>query len=366
MPAQTPTLSTPLPASAQSAYAEILEVARHQELSRSVEGLSGSFNKKTVKGATYWYYQFTDASGAGTRQLFVGRDSEKLRDLVARAKTKDTSQVERLAKGAIALGCAAATPVHFRIVRRLNEIGFFHAGGVLIGSHAFLAYGNSLGVSWGNLARTQDIDFAHAGNGIALALPTNLHIDTRDAIEHLEAGFLPVPGFRPKDKTASFISKVDRTLRVDFLTPMVHDRSEAFRHEGLGVNLQPIRFMEFLLEDVDQAVVLSAIGAVVATIPDPARYALHKLLVHAERRKTNAAKAVKDLQQAAALIEVLSYFRDDDLVNLWRDLLARGPGWRSRARTSFAALEKEIPGNPILDTMRSTLAKSGRATSPKP
>ena len=75
---------------------------------------------------------------------------------------------------------------------------------------------------------------------------------------------------------------------------MVHDRSEAFRHESLGVNLQPIRFMEFLLEDVDQAVVISAIGAVVVTVPDPARYALHKLLVHAERRKANPAKAVKD------------------------------------------------------------------------
>ncbi len=350
-------LSTPLPASAQSAYAEILEVARHRELSRSVAGLSGSFNKKTVKGTAYWYYQFTEAGGGNTRQLFVGRDSEKLQELVARARTRDTAQVERLAKGAMALGCAAATPAHFRIVRRLNEIGFFHAGGVLIGSHAFLAYGNALGVSWGNLARTQDLDFAHAGKGIALALPASLQIDTKDVIEHLEAGFLPVPGFRPKDKTAAFISKVDRGLRVDFLTPKIHDKSAAFRHDGLGVNLQPIRFMEFLLEDVDQAAVLSAVGAIVLTVPDPARYALHKLLVHAERRKTNPAKAVKDLQQAAALIEVLSEFRDDDLARLWRDLLARGPGWRRRARTALCALEKEIPGHPCLKGMRSRLSR---------
>ena len=350
-------LSQPLPASAQSAYAEILEVARHQELSRSVEGLSGSFNKKTVKGSVYWYYQFTDAAGGRTRQLFVGRDSENLRGLVARARTRDTSQIERLAKGAMALGCAATTPAHFRIVRRLNEIGFFHAGGVLIGSHAFLAYGNTLGVSWGNLARTQDLDFAHAGKGIALALPAALEIDTKDAIEHLEAGFLPVPGFRPKDRTATFISKVDRTLRVDFLTPMVHERSEAFRHDGLGINLQPLRFLEFLLEDVDQAVILSAVGAVVATVPDPARYALHKLLVHVERRKHNPAKAVKDLKQSAALIEVLSDFRRDDLVKLWRDLLARGPGWRKRARSGFAGLANEIPGVGVLEAMRRELAK---------
>lgn len=350
-------LSSNLLASAQSAYAELLEVTRHQELSRSVEHLSGSFNRKSVKGTTYWYYQFTDGAGAGTRQIFVGRDSEKLRELVARARTKDTSSVDRLAKGAMALGCAAATPSHFRIIRRLNEIGFFHAGGVLIGSHAFLTYGNALGVSWDNLARTQDLDFAHAGNGIALGLPSTLKIDTKGAIENLEAGFLPVPGFRPKDRTATFISKVDRTLRLDFLTPMVHGKSDAFRHEDLGVNLQPIRFMEFLLEDVDQAVILSAVGAVMVTVPDPARYALHKILVHVERRKHNPAKAVKDLRQSAALIEVLDEFRGDDLARLWRDLLARGPGWRARARTGLSALEKEIPGVGILDAMRVAVTK---------
>jgi hypothetical protein len=63
----------------------------------------------------------------------VGRDSEKLRELVQRAKTKDTSRIDRLAKSAMALGCAATTPAHFRIIRRLNEIGFFQAGGMLVG-----------------------------------------------------------------------------------------------------------------------------------------------------------------------------------------------------------------------------------------
>src|SRR5688500_2124367 len=190
-------LSTPLSPSAQAACAELLELARHQELTRSVENLSGSFNRKTVKGATYWYYQFTDAGGGATRQVFIGRDSDKLRALVERNQARDTSQLNALAKSAIALGCAAATPAHFRIVRRLNEIGFFHAGGVLVGAHAFLAYGNALGVSWGDLSRTQDIDFAHAGNDVSLALPTTLKIHTRDALESLESGLLPVQGFRP-------------------------------------------------------------------------------------------------------------------------------------------------------------------------
>ena len=334
---------TPLSASAQAAYAELLEVTRHQELSRSIGNLSGSFNRKTVKGVDYWYYQFTDSAGGSTRQIFVGPDDEQVRHLVERARAKDTGNLDKLSKAAITLGCASATPAHFRIVRRLNEVGFFRAGGVLIGAHAFLAYGNALGVAWGDLSRTQDLDFAHAGRNVSLALPAGMTINTGTAIQSLEAGFLPVTGFRPWDRTASFISKVDKQLRVDFLTPLVGGSGEVYEHPELGINLQPIRFLEFILEDIQQAVVLSSIGAVLVNVPDPARFALHKLLVFAERRGRNPEKARKDLRQAAALIQVLAEFRADDLAALWKQLLGRGAGWRDRARKALTALEQLAP-----------------------
>ena len=242
-------------------------------------------------------------------------------------------------------------------MRRLNEIGFFRAGGLLIGTHAFLTYGNALGVAWGETSRTQDIDFAHAGNDIELALPTTLKIETRQAIESLEAGFLPVPGFRPWDKTASFVSKVDRHLRVDFLTPMVGGKPEAFEHHQLGVNLQPIRFLEFLLEDIDQAVVISALGSVMVNVPDPARYALHKVLVFAERRTRNPTKALKDLAQVAALLEVLSEFRKNDVLRLWDEFLRRGPGWRQCARKALPALSAMAPNLPPIAQMKKALTE---------
>ena len=115
-----------------------------------------------------------------------------------------------------------------------------------MGAHAFLAYGNALGVAWRDLGRTQDIDFAHAGRNVSLALPSGLNVDTRDAIASLEAGFLPVPGFRPWNKTGSFVSKVDKQLRVDFLTPLVGGKGDVYEHVQLGVNLQPLRFLEFI------------------------------------------------------------------------------------------------------------------------
>ena len=347
--------SSPLSASAQSAYAELLEVTRHQELSRSVGNLSGSFNRKKVKGVDYWYYQFTDSAGGSTRQIFVGRDDEQLRALVEKARMKDTGSVDTLAKAAITLGCAGATPGHFRIVRRLNEIGFFSAGGVLVGAHAFLVYGNALGLSWHDLGRTQDIDFAHAGRNISLALPSGMTVNTRDAIASLEAGFLPAPGFRRWDKTATFVSKVDKQLRVDFLAPLVDGKGDVYAHDQLGVNLQPLRFLEFILEDIHQAVVISSVGAVIANVPDPARFALHKLLVFAERRARNPEKALKDLKHAAALIEALSAYRREDLVSLWKGLLDRGAGWRARARKALVALGSLAPDLAVLASLKKAL-----------
>jgi hypothetical protein len=346
--------STDLPASAQAAYAEALQGARRRELDRSVGNLAGSFNRKVVKGIDYWYYQFTDAGGGKLRQIFIGRDDERIRALVERSRERDTAAVELLAKSAVALGCAPATPSHFRVVRRLNEIGFFQAGGVLVGTHAFLAIGNELGVSWGSLAQTMDPDFAHAGTNVQLALPSDLRIDTRGAVERLEAGLLPVPGLRPGDKTATFTSRVDKQLRVDFLTPMRGGREDVFEHKALGVNLQPLPFLEFVLEDVHQAAVLSALGAVVVNVPDAARFALHKLLVFAERRRHDPSKALKDLRQAAALLEVLARFREDDVLDLWhRDLRTRGPGWVKRADAALKPLAGLLPELALLDAMKS-------------
>jgi hypothetical protein len=356
--------STDLPASAQAAYAEALEGARRRELDRSVGNLAGSFNRKVVKGIDYWYYQFTDAAGGKLRQIFIGRDDERIRALVERSRLRDAPAVERLAKSAVALGCAPTTPSHFRVVRRLNEIGFFQAGGVLVGTHAFLAFGNELGVSWGSVAQTMDLDFAHAGTNVQLALPSDLRIDTRGAVERLEAGLLPVPGLRPGERTATFTSRVDKHLRVDFLTPMRGGREEVFEHKALGVNLQPLPFLEFVLEDVHQAAVLGALGAVVVNVPDPARFALHKLLVFAQRRTQDPSKALKDLRQAAALLEVLARFREDDVLGLWhRDLRMRGPGWVKRADAALKPLAGLLPELPLVDAMKG--APSGARTKRK-
>lgn len=335
-------LYEPLSLSAQTAYAQLLDAAQAAELARSVTSLSGSFARKTVKGNAYWYFQHTDVSGR-LRQIYVGPDNARTRELVRQHDAgRSAARVQKLVNAAVALGGESVLLPHFRVIRRLADYGFFNAGGVLVGTHAFLAYGNMLGVRWGDTSRTQDVDFAHAGKHMQIALPGDVHVDAHAAIESLRMGFLPVVTVAGR-AGASYATPSDPDFQLDFLTPLHRGGNEPYAHPQLKVMLQPLKFMEYLLEDVQQAALFSAEGAVVANVPHPARYALHKLLVFGERGASRRVKANKDLRQSAAL---LSFYKSDSMHEVeaaWKDLLARGPGWRERATLGRDALATIAP-----------------------
>ena len=80
-----------LPLTAQTAYAQLLEAALAAEHLRSVADLAGSFAAKTVRGAKYWYFQYTEPSGK-LRQVFVGPDTAPVHALMARKKQAPKSK----------------------------------------------------------------------------------------------------------------------------------------------------------------------------------------------------------------------------------------------------------------------------------
>lgn len=343
--------SVELSSSAQTAYVQVLDAALSAEHARSVADLSGSFTSKQVKGHKYWYYQYTEPAGK-LRQLFVGPDNDVVRALVARKSLPAvTAALQPLARSAIALGCANVLPRHFKVLRRLSEYGFFRAGGVLVGTHAFIACGNMLGVRWGDVSQTQDIDFAHAGKSIALALGSSLEVQTHETIASLDMGLLPIGGLAGKGG-ASYLNPREPDFRLDFLTTLHRGGEEPYEHPLLHVTLQPLKFMEFSLEQVQQAAILAAGGAVVVNIPHPAQFALHKLIVAGERVGAFQAKANKDLRQAGALLEVLKEQRAWEVEEAWQDLLGRGPGWGTRAKRGLAALDRLYPALRLRDWLR--------------
>jgi hypothetical protein len=63
--------------------------------------------------------------------------------------------------------------------------------------------------------------------------------------------------------------------------------------------------MDYLLANAQRAVVLNGAGILV-TVPDPARFAMHKLAVSQLRPSGMQAKINKDIAQASVLISILS------------------------------------------------------------
>ncbi len=330
---------TELSPAAQTAYAQLLEACQGAGFRQTIADIPGSFSHKQVKGSGYWYYQYYDLGGR-LRQVYVGPDSDAVRALVEQRKEPASDDsLGRLARAAEALGCAPLSTQHYRVIARLAEYGFFRAGGILVGTHAFLAFGNMLGVSWHTLTRTQDIDFAHAGRNLAIALPADIEVHAGNALESLQMGLLP--GLGASGKTgATWLNPRDPAFQIDFLTTLHREGSQPLAHEGLGVTLQPLKFMEYLLQDSQQAALFAASKATLANVPDPARYALHKLLVAVERPAAQATKADKDLQQAHALLCLLRERRPWDVERAWQDLRERGDGWVSRSRSALAIMAR--------------------------
>jgi hypothetical protein len=173
-------------------------------------------------------------------------------------------------------------------------------------------------------------------------LPSNIEVQTHDAIDSLQMGFLPVSGLSNKSG-ASYLIPQDPGFRLDFLTTLHRGGETPYEHPKLHVTLQPLKFMEFSLVDVQQAVLFSVDGAVTVNIPHPARFTLHKLIIYGERTGAFAAKSNKDLLQAASLLAFYKAHRAWEIEAALEDLKGRGKGWVTRLERGLNALEQKYP-----------------------
>lgn len=332
---------TALSLAAQTAYAQLHEALQVREMARSVSDAPGSFNKKTVAGKDYWYYQFRDLKNT-LRQAYLGPDSAVLAALVARRREAPTpraeSQVKALAQQTTTLGGMTLTSPHLSIIRKLSDAGFFRAGGVLIGTHAFLCAGNMLGVRWADASRTQDLDFAHAGKNMQVALRSEAKLDLGDVIESLGMGFVPAASL-DGIQGGRWVNPREPGFMLDFLTPMDRSERELVKVKAFNAEFQALRFMEFSLEDVQSAAVFTGTQACLVNVPSPARMAVHKLIVSGLRPAAQRTKANKDVQQAAMLYAWLKVNDPEGLAQAEADAIQRGTKWRRYLEAGLKLLQ---------------------------
>lgn len=335
-----------IPLETQTLYAELLEHLLAIAAERSLGHLPGTFVTKQVKGETYSYFQ-ASLPGGSTKQIYVGRWSPATKKMVSRffreraARAPDVERSVRLAAQLRAGGVNTTDAPSARVIRGLADAGVFEAGGIMVGTHAFVALGNLLGRKWtsGSL-RTQDIDIATSVDRDIDIAVSDLQADLPSTLESLAMGFLPVPALHPKHPSTSFKVR-GQSLRVDLLCPGTGDAGESAPVEirRFRAAAQPLRFLGYLLEAPERAVALNG-GAALVNVPGPARFALHKLMVATIRPAAFQTKADKDVAQAVAILAVLLEDRPGDISLAWESLVQRGRTWVAVARRGLAALRR--------------------------
>ncbi|OYX76667.1 MAG: hypothetical protein B7Y77_02565, partial [Bradyrhizobium sp. 35-63-5] len=321
----------------QTNYAELLERCAAAAFATSFPQ-DGTFIKKTVKGRRYWYFQSSTENGR--TQKYVGPETPEL--LAHIEHHKEARDVERERRALV-----AALVRSFRLPRPKAEIGnaiealakagVFRLRGVLVGTVAYQTYPAMLGVTLPNPSLlTDDIDIAQFDD-VSVAVNDRTP-SIVDILKKADGTFRAVPTMHG-GRVTSYVAKDG--LRVEFLTPNREPDTDSPRAlPALQTDAQPLRFLDFLIYESEQAVVLHGAGVLVL-VPSPQRYAVHKLIISRRRRGGNI-KRDKDIQQAEALLGILSDKRPYELGEVWNEAFERGHAWQQAITEGMTQIDASV------------------------
>lgn len=323
-------------------YAELLsELVTTDRLERDLRS-PGTLVSKRVKGKRYWYVQYVEVGHK--QQVYLGPESPELLERLEAIKERwevardDAARRARLVSMLQVAGVRVPDTTAARVLEVLANHALFRVGGVLVGSHAFACYGAMLGVSWAHGWQTADVDVARER---APSLAVAVRVDLPAVLDASEFDFRPIPGLDPREPATSY-SLRGRELTLDILTPETGKPSKGpVWLPSLKMAAHPLRFLDYLIEEPIPAAVVARTGLLVQ-VPDPARFALHKLLVSQRRPVFQEAKAVKDRDQASQLLQVLLGNRPGDVVRAWEALESREDKGLKLVRAGVTALDDDL------------------------
>lgn len=197
------------------------------------------------------------------------------------------------------------------VLRRLNKTGVLK-NIILVGSWCIPFYaGYFKNVKYAASIRTRDIDFM---------VPGNIHIRAKvDLVELLkDLGF--VVGFQGRE---GYIRLEHPELAIEFLVPEKGSGSnKPFPLRELGINAQPLRYLNLLTQHVIQA----KVEGVAITLPHPVIFAFHKLIIAQLRKNTD--KAAKDAETAFRVLKaVVDKGESTAIRRIFNSML---PKWREK------------------------------------
>ena len=210
------------------------------------------------------------------------------------------------------------------VLRRLDSVGILKQT-VLIGSWCTLFYEKYFaGTKYVTTLKTRDIDFL-----IPRPAAIRQSVDIPELLKEL--GF--VTGFTGSQ---GYIRLEHPQLIVEFLVPERGRGSDRpYRLPQLGINAQALRFLDFLNQNT---ITVEAEG-ITLTLPHPANFGLHKLLV--VQKRPAPEKAMKDIQAATSILKAIVEKGEADFVKgVFGSMPKR---WQSKIKKSIKGpLIKEL------------------------
>jgi hypothetical protein len=251
----------------------------------------------------YRYWRFLSADGKEQERSLgpVGDEASLARTAEVEARIAFANQLAKDANSLRRQGYCAADNSTAVTLASLYNAGVFHTGAMLVGTHAYGAILNTLGVKpRGNYA-TEDIDVARYGRIGLAAIPDG---GVLEVLRRTGLHFVEVPELDSRRPSTSYLRRGTR-LKVDLLVPSRDATYGSVRVAELKAYATALPFLGFLLAEQLDTVVLSRDRAIPLKVPRPERYCVHKLVVSQLRARTSAAKDAKDLDQATLLAEVI-------------------------------------------------------------
>lgn len=314
----------------QTLFAELV-----QQVAAASRG--GTIYTREREGISYHYAKIP--VGVDRIDTFIG----KVGDPAAERQVESLRREMGLAKGRRKLvsllrraGLAAPHKTIGATLDAVAHAGLFSAGAVLVGTGAYMMSGPLVGHLLPEpTLMTGDLDLATANLALAAEPPEAFEA----ILKRGDPTFQSVMQLDPR-KPPSRFSTADGFF-VDLITPMRRKAdANPVPMKALKAGAAPLQHVDWLISEPVQTVALWGSGVPVS-VPQPARFAVHKLILAQKREAGMRLKRQKDLAQADALIEALLVNDPYALEDAVEDARAKGSkGWALPIERSLAELDR--------------------------
>ena len=315
-----------------TAYIDLLDFHKDEKISE----IQGSITRKERNGKVHLYDSYR--IGKKVVKRYIGVESPELLGKIAKmSKLRSELENRRQQQARLVRRLRGESYKMFdkslgSILSAFARAGVFRLGGTLVGTTAFRCYEYELGakIESDDLSMTNDIDIA-SFTRLSLAIEDKVEPSMQETFKKLSFGEV-----LSLDRNKSYRWKqAENNFQVEFLTPSFDQEEKIQRLATLGVYAQSLHFLNYLIAEPIPAVALYRNGVLIQ-IPQPERFAIHKLIISDRRRDgTNSTKSKKDLWQAEWLLEVLAEDRPGQLYLAYKDALGRGKKWKKHIKCSL-------------------------------